>query len=40
MTTKESMLDVIRNNWGSFLLGWIIGAGLFPMLVEQISAAF
>lgn len=37
---KQNILTTIQDNIASFLLGWIFGAGLFPMLVEQITQAF
>jgi len=37
---RGSIIEAIQNNWGSFLLGYIIGSGSFPILVEQISQAF
>lgn len=40
MTGKENMLKMVSDNIAAFLLGWIFGAGLFPMLVEQITQAF
>lgn len=40
MSGKENMLKTIQDNIAAFLLGWIFGAGLFPMLVEQITQAF
>lgn len=36
----DSIAEAITDNIAAFLLGWVVGAGLFPMLVEQISQAF
>jgi hypothetical protein len=38
--SKENIIQSVQDNIAAFLLGWIFGAGLFPMLVEQISQAF
>lgn len=38
--SKDNILQSIQDNIAAFLIGWIFGAGLFPMLVQQISAAF
>lgn len=38
--SKENILEMFQTGGGLFLLGWIFGAGLFPMLVEQLSQAF
>jgi len=37
---KTSIAEMIQNNIAAFLLGWVVGGGLLPMLVEQISNAF
>jgi hypothetical protein len=34
---STSILEMIQNNLAAFLLGWVFGAGLFPMLLEQIT---
>jgi hypothetical protein len=41
MTGKYgTVIKAVQDNIAAFLLGWIFGAGLFPMLVEQITNAF
>lgn len=32
---RGSILEIIQNNIAAFLLGWIVGGGLLPMLLEQ-----
>ena len=34
-----SVVEAVQDNILAFLLGWLVGAGLAPMLVEQITAA-
>ena len=34
-----SIVEAVQDNILAFLLGWLVGAGLAPMLVEQITAA-
>jgi len=34
---SASIIEMIQNNLAAFLLGWVFGAGLFPMLWEQIT---
>lgn len=34
-----SVLEAVQDNILAFLLGWLVGQGLAPMLVEQITAA-
>ena len=36
---KTGILEMIQNNIASFLLGWVVGGGLAPMLVQQITSA-
>jgi hypothetical protein len=36
---SEAIIQGIQDNIAAFLLGWIFGAGLFPMLMEQITSA-
>jgi hypothetical protein len=33
-----SILEAVQDNLLAFLLGWLVGAGLAPMLVAEISA--
>ena len=40
MPKYASITEAIQDNILAFLVGWLVGAGLFPMLVEQISQAF
>ena len=35
----SSVVEAVQDNILAFLLGWLVGAGLAPMLVEQITAA-
>ena len=35
----NSVIEAVQDNILAFLLGWLVGAGLAPMLVEQITAA-
>jgi len=37
---KTSIAEMIQNNIAAFLLGWVVGGGLLPMLVEQVANAF
>lgn len=34
----SSIAEAVQDNIAAFLLGWLVGAGLFPMMVEQITA--
>jgi hypothetical protein len=34
-----SVMEAVQDNLLAFLLGWLVGAGLAPMLVEQIAQA-
>ena len=36
---SEQIIEMIRENITSFLIGWIFGMGLFPVLWNQITAA-
>lgn len=33
-----SVMEAVQDNLLAFLLGWLVGAGLAPMLVAEISA--
>tara|TARA_A100001388_G_C28664457_1_gene448388 strand:+ start:184 stop:309 length:126 start_codon:yes stop_codon:yes gene_type:complete len=33
----NSVLEAVQDNILAFLLGWLVGAGLAPMLVDQIA---
>jgi hypothetical protein len=35
----NSVIEAVQDNILAFLLGWLVGAGLAPMLVEQITSA-
>lgn len=37
---SADIAEMIQNNIAAFLLGYLVGGGLFPMMVEQISNAF
>lgn len=39
MAKYGSVIEAVQDNILAFLLGWLVGAGLAPMLVEQITAA-
>jgi hypothetical protein len=34
----SSVVEAVQDNILAFLLGWLVGAGLAPMLIEQITA--
>jgi len=33
----SEFLSIVQDNLAAFLLGWVFGAGLFPMLIEQLT---
>jgi len=35
----NSVIEAVQDNILAFLLGWLVGAGLAPMLVDQITSA-
>ena len=37
MMEKASVLEIIKSNIAAFLLGWIIGGGLMPMLYQSLQ---
>lgn len=36
---STDLIEMVQNNIAAFLLGWIFGAGLFPMMMEQLTSA-
>ncbi len=36
---SETVFTMLKDNIAAFLLGWIFGAGLFPVLMEQITSS-
>ena len=34
---KDGVIMIIKNNIAAFLLGWIIGGGMMPMLYESLQ---
>lgn len=34
----STVMEAVQDNILAFLLGWLVGAGLAPVLVEQITA--
>lgn len=35
--TKDSFILLVRENIASFLIGYLFGAGLMPMLIESLQ---
>lgn len=38
MAKYTSVMEAVSDNIAAFLLGWLVGAGLAPVMVEQIAA--
>jgi len=34
---KSSIVDMVKDNIAAFLFGWVVGAGLWPVLWEQLT---
>lgn len=37
MAKYNTVMEAVQDNLLAFLLGWLVGAGLAPLLVEQIA---
>tara|TARA_Y100000114_G_C11687892_1_gene292031 strand:+ start:383 stop:505 length:123 start_codon:yes stop_codon:yes gene_type:complete len=37
MAKYSTVMEAVQDNILAFLLGWLVGAGLAPMLVDQIA---
>jgi hypothetical protein len=37
MAKYNTVMEAVKDNLLAFLMGWLVGAGLAPLLVEQIA---
>lgn len=35
--TKDSIILLVRENVAAFLIGWLFGAGIAPMVIESLQ---